>query len=501
MIVRELYARLGLDVAESGFAKAANALGKLHFALEGLRDLGKEAKAAIDELLGSTASAAGAIERTARITGMSAEQIQELGYAASRSGVGAEELQQGLVHLARSAEEAAMGGAGAGGAFWRLGISAANGYGKARPLNELLTDVATKFQSMPDSGQKAAFAMEIFGRAGAQLIPLLDKGPAGIAELGAQAKKLGLVMDGSALAAAKKYRAATAELKGAFEGVHHAIAERLFPAVTKWTVQVRNFVVAHREFIALKVHEAFKVIASVVEHLADGVRYLYDIFERVWNSGGIGRAILLGLGAVIANYLIPSTMKWGSVLALIAEDIGLFFSSGGKAKTITGLIVDFANLIGRKFKGIWGEFSKDPFGFLYKYATQFFDWVVEEARKLPGRIEAAIKSDAGQKAVGGVKGVGTSMANTNDGVSPLGFLWRMWGRQISWASDHVLNSPGPELSPATAGAGGNTYNFNVQQAPGEDSEHFARRVSELVRQHDEDQRQEAAALVSKNRSR
>ncbi|TGV42070.1 hypothetical protein EN803_43390, partial [Mesorhizobium sp. M2D.F.Ca.ET.160.01.1.1] len=47
---------------------------------------------------------------------------------------------------------------------------------------------------MPDSAQKSALAIELFGKSGANLLPFLNQAKAGITDLANQAERLGVVL-------------------------------------------------------------------------------------------------------------------------------------------------------------------------------------------------------------------------------------------------------------------------------------------------------------------
>lgn len=373
-----MLARLGIRVDTSSFSKAEAAIAGLSRGLLKTAAVGAGVVVALKSIVEGTADHARETLRAARITGMSTDALQGLGYAAKVSGVSAEELQHGLIHLARSAREATLGGGGAGLAYSQLGIRVSNAAGKLRPLNDIFGDVVVKLSKMPDSGQKAALAMSLFGRAGAQLIPLLDEGPEGLARLTEEAKRLGIVMDEKTLAAGNRYRVTLDRLDGAVTGLKNSIAQRLFPAMTRSTEQFIAWISAHRKWIALKVEQSFRAVTQVLRGLlAIGVGVV-NLFERVWKSGTAGKVALVALGAVVAGLVAP-WMSLITVLALVAEDIEGYFEG---RESITGRIVFAFEKLQKKlakfgFKQIFVEGLEE--------AKKFFDYVDQQlARKLGG---------------------------------------------------------------------------------------------------------------------
>jgi hypothetical protein len=58
----------------------------------------------------------------------------------------------------------------------------------------VLGNVIDKFGTLQPGAEQTAFAMNVFGRSGKDLIPILAKGRDGMAELEQKAADLGLVM-------------------------------------------------------------------------------------------------------------------------------------------------------------------------------------------------------------------------------------------------------------------------------------------------------------------
>ena len=69
---------------------------------------------------------------------------------------------------------------GIGTALQKLGISATDSLGRIKPIDSLMLDIADRFSKMPDGAQKTALAMDLFGKSGANLIPMLNQGRAGL---------------------------------------------------------------------------------------------------------------------------------------------------------------------------------------------------------------------------------------------------------------------------------------------------------------------------------
>ena len=119
---------------------------------------------------------ADAFGKLSRQTGIAANTLQAYVNAGELAGVEQATIEKGLRRLAQSMREADQGVATYADAYKALGISVRDSDGNLKESEILLGDIADRFKDMPNGATKAAIAMEIFGRSGAQLIPLLNSG-------------------------------------------------------------------------------------------------------------------------------------------------------------------------------------------------------------------------------------------------------------------------------------------------------------------------------------
>lgn len=165
--------------------------------------------------------------------GSTVEGLSTLSFAASQAGVSSEQLQKAMSALNASAVDAAKGNKQASEAYADLGIKVTNANGSMKTSDELLREVAARFATMADSPQKSAAAMAIFGKkVGPELIPFLNQGKNGIAELEAQARRLGLEVSTRTARQAEAFNDALAASRGALVGVANGIAADVLPGLT-----------------------------------------------------------------------------------------------------------------------------------------------------------------------------------------------------------------------------------------------------------------------------
>lgn len=168
-------------------------------------------------------------------TGVSVEKLSELRYAGETTGTSFEQLQGGLNKLAKTMTEAAGGNKEAAATFDALGVEVTDSNGKLRATEDVLAEVATKFSGFEDGPAKAALAMRLFGRSGAEMIPLLNLGAAGLARNAEEARRLGAIYDKETAKAAADLNDNLAKLKLSSEGAAVAIAGPLVKALADFT--------------------------------------------------------------------------------------------------------------------------------------------------------------------------------------------------------------------------------------------------------------------------
>src|SRR3990167_1896059 len=124
-------------------------------------------------------------------TGLGAESLSELRYAAEQSGSSLSGLEVSVRRMAGAITDANDGLETSKRAFDRIGISTQDLAG-LKPEEQFMK-IATGIASMEDSTLRAATAQDIFGRSGTELLPLFAEGADGIAKLRREAHDLGLV--------------------------------------------------------------------------------------------------------------------------------------------------------------------------------------------------------------------------------------------------------------------------------------------------------------------
>lgn len=187
-----------------------------------------------------------------RVLGGTIEEMSTLRGAAQLGGVSTDAMAMGMRTLSRQVY--------AGGkAFEALGIKTKDANGKIRPTNDVLMDVADKFKAMPNGAEKSALALKLFGRSGTEMLPMLNRGSKGIAELAKQTEKYGMTLSKVDQENIKKFVAAQRELKMASEGAKVGLGKALFPALT----QIQQALVKIIPPLTLAITPALKALGEI----------------------------------------------------------------------------------------------------------------------------------------------------------------------------------------------------------------------------------------------
>jgi lambda family phage tail tape measure protein len=117
-------------------------------------------------------------------TGVGIETLGQFKVAAELSGSSLEGVAKGLTFLNKNMVAAATGTEAAAAAFKTVGVSTTEADGTLRKADKVFLDVADRFAQLRDGPEKAALAIKIFGKAGAELIPILNLGSKEIQRFG-----------------------------------------------------------------------------------------------------------------------------------------------------------------------------------------------------------------------------------------------------------------------------------------------------------------------------
>ena len=173
----------------------------------GLVSMGREAVKAADN-----------IAKVAAKVGLSTDALQELRFAAERSGVATNALDLGMQRFSRRVGEAANGG----GELYKIltanNIALRNADGSMRSQNAILADYADLIQRAGSDQERLLLAFKAFDSEGAAMVNMLESGSSGLADLRQKARDASAVIDGDLIKSAVKTNDRLQELSATLKG-------------------------------------------------------------------------------------------------------------------------------------------------------------------------------------------------------------------------------------------------------------------------------------------
>jgi len=274
--IRKLTASLSLT------GNAADSLGKFGLAVNGVKagiglltDGFKLAKKILFDFTTEVAAQGDEIAKTAKNAALTAEGFQELSFAAELAGSSGKVMAKGIQSLNRNLVEARVKGTGPFADQLKalnINISEFDGL----DADEAFEKYADVIKGLPNELEKTAFAQQILGRAGKELIPLLNEGSEGIRKQREEARKLGIFTNEQA-AASEALVDAQLRLDKVVESFKITLATGLMPIVMDIIDGTREWLGENDEVIKQKLEEQIAKITSAFETLKPTLQAIGEI--------------------------------------------------------------------------------------------------------------------------------------------------------------------------------------------------------------------------------
>jgi hypothetical protein len=333
-----------------GFASAQGALGGFSKSVLSLPAAiaGSVAVTGLVALAKNFADAGSAVDDMAQRTGMSAEAVSSLGYAAKLSGTDIGTLEKGVRKMQMGIADAAAGVPGAADKFAALGLSVAD-LQKMSPDEQFIA-IADKLSLIQDPALKSAAAMEYFGKAGADLVPMLSGGAEEIRKLQQDAADLGQTMSGEDAAAAAKLGDVFDRLFGVIGGLQTRIGSALAPLLTAVGEKIISVVSNVSKFIG----ENQELIVTIAKWTAVGAGLLAGLFA-LGGAAAVASVAMTGLAAIggaiatvfgmIVGLITAIVSPIGLVIVGVTAAAGAFlYFSGVGGEMVNSLVAKFNEL-------------------------------------------------------------------------------------------------------------------------------------------------------------
>lgn len=332
-------------------------------------------------------------------TGIGVEALQGYSLAAKLAGVDTEAFGTAVQKLAVNIGKATPGDA-LDKSLRNINLSVAQLRGLAP--EQQFSAIGDAISGLPTAADRAAAAVEIFGKQGAALAPLFREGAASIEELRDRAERLGIIVDETQISNIADMNDAFDLARATVEGIAGQVVGNLAPAVTavvdeflKFIEQWQgaegsggtgianaisevllngaetlagvfdSFVGNFSEFTGVleATGATFKFIGNLLVGISEGLRVVFNTFERV------GNLLIIGLGKILEGL--------GSWVSSDLEQFGKDLQASGRAqfekngKELEQAAKNAADAVTNAFTG--GESSPQAAG--QGAATQFIQGV------------------------------------------------------------------------------------------------------------------------------
>lgn len=417
----------------------------------------------------STADYAGDMYDMARGAGIGVEAFQKLAYAGRMSGVETEKLSASLVKFDRMVAEATGGNKTYMQTFEDLGIKIKDSAGNLRQPNEIFEDVADIFHNTEDGIGKTALAVELFGKSGADLIPMLNDGKAGLKAFYAEAERLGLALSNEMIAKGDAFSDQLENIGEQVKGVKLQLGAALIPAlsaatekiskvidkITKWVQEnpelaatIGNIAMTTGKWIAILGTAAIAIgsVAFIIlqfrkafRAMSDAVTIGISIFKNIKNTFLVVDRAMKGYTktqklATVATKLFNKALKANPILTIISLIIALGAVVYSVIKNWDKIAAWFKKLwdaLVGIFKAAWEAIKK-----VWSTVTGWFSNLWGGIKAGAGKAWEGIKNtinkarEGVQKAWGSVKGWFSNLwGNVKSGIS------NAWGGIKDWFSN------------------------------------------------------------------
>lgn len=366
-------------------------------------------------------------------TGITTDNLQKLKFAAEQAGVNFDVVTGSVGKLTKQMTAAADGNKTAMAAFDTLGVSVKNQDGSLRQMDGVYMDTLKSLAGMKNETERNALAMQLFGKAGLEMVPLLAQGEGGINELMTKAEELGLVMDESAIAAGDNFGDTLDQLTSSLGMVGTKIGVGLMPMVQGFV----DFILANMPTIQLIMSTLFSVLGVGIDLLGQGINFL---IANVFNP--FKDTIIANQATILAAWEVLKTNT-----QLIFDAILLL------AQTVFGLL--------KAFWQVWGGEVVNIFKIAFDLVVNTFKSASKIITGLMNILIGILTGDWG-RAWQGMKDVVVGVWNTITGVVKAGINFILNGVNAIISAINAIKVDVPDWIP---GIGGNSIGFNLPKIP------------------------------------
>lgn len=351
----------GVGSAVGGVISNVAALGA------GLAALGVIGATSGIAMANSYADATGAIGDAAERTGATREGLQELGFAAKLSGSSFETMEGALLKMNIAVAKAKGGSKDLKEMFSGLGIKMKNANGTVKTTDQLFETFVDRISKIKDPTLQTQAAVKVFGKSATELLPLIRGGKAGLAEMSAEARRLGIVLSDQAVRDGEAFGDTLDTLMMSLKGVGNSIGSALVPqlnklggilieTIVKYRPQIEAFATSFAENLPANIEK----VTNFLGDLGDAIQPVISAVGWLSDTFGGAQVALTAVGVVIGGPLLLSLGMLASALvnvgvALATTPVGWFLAAVAAIAGIVYVVYDSWDDIGEFFTEKWAS--------------------------------------------------------------------------------------------------------------------------------------------------
>ncbi len=312
------------------------------------------AGAAMVGLTNKAAAAMDVIDKGSAKIGISKQAYQEWSYVLGQNGMDISKMEVGMKSLVASMDNAANGNKTAKAKFKELGISIYDTTGKLKSQETMMNEVLYTLADMENGTEKARLATELFGKAGVEMMPMLNNGAKGMEDLKNRAHELGLVVSDDAVSSGVLLGDTMDDVKQSLGMIATKIGVRVMPLIQKGLDLILK--------LTPKIGALFSKLDKGTKVLKDAVKWgnehrnvmillgialgtvtaaiaAYNAVQAVQTALG-SAATVKTVAFTAAQWLATTaTTAWGAAVAFLTSPITLTIAAIGALIAIIVLLV------------------------------------------------------------------------------------------------------------------------------------------------------------------
>ncbi len=287
------------------------------------------------------------LDRLSKKTGMSVEWLSAMQYAVGQLGGEFEGFDTGIKKMQSTIADAGRGVQPSVDAIERLGISVQQLQGLS-PEQQFMV-IGEALSRIQDPAQRAAAAVDLFGRAGTNMLPVFSEGAAGLEKYMQRARELGVVMSSDTAKKAGDLAHQIEEVWAVMKSAGNAVAGALVPTlkelgdtISEKARAFREWAAEHQEAIqwAFKLALAAVAVGAVLIPLAVAIKTVAVVL-------GALRAVVIATTVAVRGLSVAMAFASGhpivAALTLIAGIIAAIATNFILAKNASK---DFGDSVG-----------------------------------------------------------------------------------------------------------------------------------------------------------